>query len=205
VQGRLSKDELDLRVSRAFAARTYADLAGLTGDLGSGRAAPRTVLHRVGPPGGKPHPPGDERLRVFLAYSLTDDAGCLLRGHLAGRFEVVTTEPMVTGGTTPRTALRRALMSTDVAVVVFPAADDLSWPATLFAAGAAGGAGGPLILVGQVAPVAARWSDSPVVRPDQVDDVISMIKEFGIRPREWLVRNATGGPGRRPGTALSTR
>jgi hypothetical protein len=193
VQGRLSKDELDLRVSRAFAARTYADLAVLTGDLGPGGAAPRTVLYRVGPPGGKPHPAGDERLRVFLAYSLTDDAGCLLRRHLAGRFEVVTPEPMVTDGTTPRTALRRALMSTDVAVVVFPAADDPSWPAgAAGAAGAAAGAGGPLVLVGQVAPVAARWSDSPVVRPDQVDDVIIMIQEFGIRPREWLVRNATG-------------
>jgi hypothetical protein len=33
VQGMLAKDEFDLRVSQAFAARTYADLAALTGDL----------------------------------------------------------------------------------------------------------------------------------------------------------------------------
>jgi hypothetical protein len=34
VQGRLTKDELDLRVGQAFAARTHAELAALTGDLG---------------------------------------------------------------------------------------------------------------------------------------------------------------------------
>jgi hypothetical protein len=33
VQGMLAKDEFDLRVSQAFASRTYADLAGLTADL----------------------------------------------------------------------------------------------------------------------------------------------------------------------------
>ena len=33
VQGMLAKDEFDLRVCQAFAARTYADLAALTGDL----------------------------------------------------------------------------------------------------------------------------------------------------------------------------
>jgi Domain of unknown function (DUF1707) len=33
VQGRLAKDEFDLRVGQAFAARTYADLAALTADL----------------------------------------------------------------------------------------------------------------------------------------------------------------------------
>jgi Domain of unknown function (DUF1707) len=33
VQGRLDRDEFDLRVGRALASRTYADLAALTGDL----------------------------------------------------------------------------------------------------------------------------------------------------------------------------
>jgi len=36
VQGRLTKDEFDLRVSRAFAARTYAELAGVTADIPAG-------------------------------------------------------------------------------------------------------------------------------------------------------------------------
>ena len=38
VQGRLAKDELDARAGRAFAARTYADLAALTADLPAGLA-----------------------------------------------------------------------------------------------------------------------------------------------------------------------
>jgi hypothetical protein len=36
VQGRLTKDELDARVSRTFAGRTYAELAELTADLPAG-------------------------------------------------------------------------------------------------------------------------------------------------------------------------
>jgi hypothetical protein len=39
VQGMLSKDELVLRAGQAFASRTYADLAALTGDLPAGLAA----------------------------------------------------------------------------------------------------------------------------------------------------------------------
>ena len=38
VQGRLAKDELDARTGQAFAARTYAELAGLTADLPAGLA-----------------------------------------------------------------------------------------------------------------------------------------------------------------------
>ena len=38
VQGRLTKDELDSRVSQTFAARTYGELAGLTADLPAGLA-----------------------------------------------------------------------------------------------------------------------------------------------------------------------
>jgi DUF1707 SHOCT-like domain len=42
VQGRLTKDELDLRVSQALTSRTYADLAALTADLPPGLiTAPR--------------------------------------------------------------------------------------------------------------------------------------------------------------------
>jgi hypothetical protein len=38
VQGRLGKDELDLRVGQTLAARTYADLAAVTADLPAGPA-----------------------------------------------------------------------------------------------------------------------------------------------------------------------
>ena len=37
VQGRLTKDELDLRAGQAFASRTFADLTALTADLPAGR------------------------------------------------------------------------------------------------------------------------------------------------------------------------
>ena len=43
VQGRLDRDEFDLRVDRALASRTYADLAALTADI-------PTRLNRVRPP-----------------------------------------------------------------------------------------------------------------------------------------------------------
>jgi hypothetical protein len=36
VQGRLTKDEFDLRVGQAFASRTYAELADLTADIPAG-------------------------------------------------------------------------------------------------------------------------------------------------------------------------
>jgi hypothetical protein len=39
VQGRLTKDELDLRIGRTFAARTYAELARLTVDIPAGLVA----------------------------------------------------------------------------------------------------------------------------------------------------------------------
>ena len=39
VQGRLTKDELDLRVGQVLAARTYADLVALTADLPGGLIA----------------------------------------------------------------------------------------------------------------------------------------------------------------------
>jgi hypothetical protein len=38
VQGRLAKDEFDLRVGEAYASRTYADLAAVTADLPAGLA-----------------------------------------------------------------------------------------------------------------------------------------------------------------------
>jgi len=41
VEGRLTKNELDLRMDRALASRTYAELATLTADLPAGPAAAR--------------------------------------------------------------------------------------------------------------------------------------------------------------------
>ena len=41
VQGRLTMDELDVRVGQTLASRTYADLTALTVDLPAGQAPPR--------------------------------------------------------------------------------------------------------------------------------------------------------------------
>jgi Domain of unknown function (DUF1707) len=41
VQGRLDRDEFDLRVGRALASRTYADLAALTADIPARLVRPR--------------------------------------------------------------------------------------------------------------------------------------------------------------------
>ena len=50
VQGRLTRDELDVRAGRALAARTRADLAALTADIPGGPAA-------AGPAARRPRPP----------------------------------------------------------------------------------------------------------------------------------------------------
>ena len=51
VQGRLAKDEFDLRMGRTLASRTYAELAALTSDLPAGlaSAAPPERITRMQP------------------------------------------------------------------------------------------------------------------------------------------------------------
>jgi hypothetical protein len=58
VEGRLAKDELDLRVGQVLAARTYADLGALTADLPAGLA------------GDRPPDPGREPGRVLPPASV---------------------------------------------------------------------------------------------------------------------------------------
>src|ERR671922_2648061 len=56
VQGRLTKDELETRVGRALASRTYAELATLTADIPAGSAAggPAAVSSAAARPPGTP-------------------------------------------------------------------------------------------------------------------------------------------------------
>ena len=56
VQGMLAKDEFDLRVSQAFASRTYAELAAVTADLPAESAGP-----------SRPSPPGPRASSQFCA------------------------------------------------------------------------------------------------------------------------------------------
>ena len=57
VHGRLTKDEFDVRVGQAFAARTYAELAAVTADIPAGPVATR-----------RPRPPAraQAQLRVIV-------------------------------------------------------------------------------------------------------------------------------------------
>ena len=48
VQGRLTKDELDLRVGQTFVSRTYAELAALTADIPVGSALSAAAEARPG-------------------------------------------------------------------------------------------------------------------------------------------------------------
>src|SRR5690242_21901112 len=54
VQGRLAKDEFDLRVGQTLAARTYGDLAAVTADLPAGLGAAKP---------SQPARPQDEPMR----------------------------------------------------------------------------------------------------------------------------------------------
>jgi Domain of unknown function (DUF1707) len=65
VQGMLAKDEFDLRMGQALAARTYADLATLTADLPAGLAA-----------AGPTRPPAGVRRRP-MARAAAGTGGCL--------------------------------------------------------------------------------------------------------------------------------
>ena len=67
VQGRLAKGEFDARVGRAFASRTYADLAAVTADLPARLEAqpPRE------PARAKAQPPGDTGVKPSVVAMIT--------------------------------------------------------------------------------------------------------------------------------------
>ncbi len=70
VQGRLTKDEFDLRIGQAFISRTYAHLAAVTADLPAGRTSAR-------PPGtpsrahGMPQTANDFKATMRLVIAAT--------------------------------------------------------------------------------------------------------------------------------------
>jgi len=80
VQGRLVKDEFDLRVGQALAARTYADLAAVTADLPAGLGAAKP---------SQPAQPQDEPMRrpgpmiavATAVYAGVQASGSVLTAH----------------------------------------------------------------------------------------------------------------------------
>jgi hypothetical protein len=75
VEGRLTKDEYDLRVSSTYAARTYADLAEVTADLPGGQTlvarppALPAISGYVPPDPGYPYPPYPYPPHPYHGYS----------------------------------------------------------------------------------------------------------------------------------------
>ncbi len=68
VQGRLAKDELDLRVGQALASRTYAELAALSADLPAGLTDARPP--REAPPACPRSPETTAKVAAFVSLAL---------------------------------------------------------------------------------------------------------------------------------------
>lgn len=67
VQGRLTKDELDLRISQTFAARTYAELARVTIDI------PAALIAASAPPNtarARPRPPMNNAAKSGISVAI---------------------------------------------------------------------------------------------------------------------------------------
>ncbi len=83
VQGRLTKEEFDLRVSQTFASRTYADIAARTADLPDGPT-------RIGPPAdpapAQGQPPVSNVLKWGACVVLVGAAGSILAGLSTNTF-----------------------------------------------------------------------------------------------------------------------
>jgi uncharacterized protein DUF1707 len=69
VQGRLTKDELDLRAGQTFAARTYAELAALTADLPAGLMAAQPSQPTRAPGQARVLTPGRVLAAVTVVYA----------------------------------------------------------------------------------------------------------------------------------------
>ena len=68
VQGRLTKDELDLRAGQAFASRTYAELAAITADLPAGQATAQPPAPAGAPDKQPVLRPGPVAVAATVAY-----------------------------------------------------------------------------------------------------------------------------------------
>jgi predicted nucleotidyltransferase len=117
------------------------------------------------------------RPRVFVSYSLRDDEGRSLRDILGQQFDVIAPE-MLTGSVVRHTALRQSLMDVDVAVIALPTEDDPSRNNVIFEAGAAAGAGVPLVLVGEAKSAPRDLADGLVFDFDRIADVIDAVEEL---------------------------
>lgn len=100
------------------------------------------------------------RLTVFFSSSFADPEARLLREGLREHFDVSTPDTLV-GSYARHTALSRAIANSDVVVVAVPAAEDPAARNVFVEAGAALGAGRPVLLVGQRSAIPVDLADLP--------------------------------------------
>jgi len=99
-EGRLSKDEYDVRADRAFAARTLADLDAITADLPGGRMVAPSWPPGAAWPAGAGRPPAPARTNQLAIGALVCGVGQLFLGPLA-------TIPAIVLGHMARREIRR--------------------------------------------------------------------------------------------------
>lgn len=125
VEGRLAKDELDLRVGQVLTARTYADLGALTADLPAGLAGapPPGPSRKTGRKPGRVPPPAPVRAAVWhmrLGAVLTLGVSATVVATLGGVRSAAAYDP-----TAPRWPI--ALLSHTVPVLATAAAGAGVW------------------------------------------------------------------------------
>jgi hypothetical protein len=69
VQGRLDRDEFDLRVDQAFASRTYAELAAVTADIPAGLTPAKPPAPAARAQGGRVLRPGRVAAAATVIYA----------------------------------------------------------------------------------------------------------------------------------------
>jgi len=109
VQGRLSKDEFDLRVGQALASRTFADLAVLTADLPAGLV---TARQRCMPARAQARPPVSDRVLSISARGETAAQAERTAQAVADSY-VAYVDAVITAGHARAQVLDRAVGATD--------------------------------------------------------------------------------------------
>lgn len=102
----------------------------------------------------------NRRLRVFFSSSFADRDARQLREALSDQFDIVSPDALV-GSFARHTALNRALDDVDVVVVALPPPEDPAAANVFVEAGAALGAGRPVLLVGELSQVPADLANLP--------------------------------------------
>ena len=93
-EGRLSQDELDERVARAYAARTYGDLWALTSDLPAGPFAPPygpvAVLPQHAPQASSWRPAAALVITALIIFTLAALITAVVTAHAGQPYQQVT-------------------------------------------------------------------------------------------------------------------